>query len=114
MATLTNESKRAKYNKEIEEIKQLHDLNKILKAGDVENALLSSATSDSEIMSDTVMDSLLEQADKEARAGSKGLQVIAKLTTTTPSGKRVIRAKKVRKSPVRSKSKSAKKRKHRR
>lgn len=115
MVVQRRESKRTKYGREVEEIKRLGDLNKILKAGDLENALLSSAASDSEIMSENVMDTLLAQADKEARAGSKGLQVIAKLTETTPSGRRVIREKKVVRRPSRSiRSKGAKKNKRRR
>ncbi len=96
MAGPRKESKKSKYSKEIEEIRRLHDLNKILKAGDLENALLASSSSDSESMSENVMDSLLEQAGKEAREGSKGLQVIEKLTATGSAGRRVIRERKTR------------------
>ena len=89
-------SMKAKYNREVEEIRRLHDLNRLLKAGDLQNALLSSSSSDSEIMNEAVVDSLLEQADREAKAGSRGLDIITKLTAVSPSGSKVIRESKTR------------------
>jgi hypothetical protein len=75
---------RGKYSKEVEEIRRLQDLNKILKAGDLANAVLSDSAKESETMSGSVLDSLLEQADTEEHSSGRGLEIIERLTTTTP------------------------------
>jgi hypothetical protein len=73
--------RKAKYSKEIEEIKRMNDLGRILKAGDLENALLSNSAKDSETMNDSVLDSLLSKADAYDQGNQKGLEVIERLTT---------------------------------
>ena len=90
---------KAEYQKEVEEIRRLQDLSRILKAGDVENALLSNSAKDSETLPDNVLDSMLERANVEERGGEKGLELIEKLTVGT-GGYRVSKEKsiKVRKS----------------
>ncbi len=74
-------SKKAKYSKEVEEIKRMRDLNKILKAGDVENALLSNSAKDSETMNDNVLDNLLDNANGTDRSSERGLELIERLTS---------------------------------
>ena len=74
---------RGKYSKEVEEIRRLQDLNRILKAGDLANAVLSDSAKESETMPGNVLDSLLEQADTEERSSGRGLEIIERLTTTT-------------------------------
>ena len=83
-------SKKAQYSKEVEEIKHMRELGKILKAGDLENALLSNAAKDNEIINDNVLDSLLEQADEGGRGGQRGLELIEQLTKHAPDGSRVV------------------------
>ena len=83
MAKAKKSRSRADYSKEVEEIRRLQDLNKILKAGDVENALLSNSAKDSETLPDNVLDSLLEKANAEEQGGGKGLEVIERLTIGT-------------------------------
>ncbi len=83
-------SKKAKYSKEVEEIKRLRDLNMILKAGDVENALLSNSAKDSETLNDNVLDSLMSKADSyETGKSDRGLEIIEKLTTNSGSTRTV-------------------------
>lgn len=76
----------ADYSKEVEEIRRLQDLNRILKAGDIENALLSNSAKDSETLPDNVLDSLLEKANIEERGNDRGLEVIERLTTSGGGG----------------------------
>lgn len=80
-------SKRAKFSKEVEEIRRLKDLNQILKAGDLENALLSNSAKDSETVNDNVLDALLSKANsEETRKNDRGLEAIEKLTASTTGG----------------------------
>ncbi len=87
--------KKAKFTKEVEEIRRLRDISRILKAGDVENALLSNAAKETETMNDNVLDKLLANADIEQHGGGKGLEIIERLTTSAAGGGRVMREKKV-------------------
>ncbi len=77
---------RGKYSKEIEEIRRLRDLNSILKAGDLENALLSNSAKESEPMNENVLDDLLQNANREERAGGRSLEEIEKLTMGSVAG----------------------------
>ncbi len=94
-------SKKARYSKEVEEIKRMKDLNRILKAGDVENALLSNSSKDSETLNDNVLDKLLDRANTYETSGNdRGLEVIERLTTgsgsrqvTTQRNVKITRAK---------------------
>lgn len=87
-------SKKARLSREIEEIRRLKDLNRILKAGDFENALLSNSAKDSETLNDNVYGALLDQADEEER-GSHGLEVIERLTMASGTG-RIVKQKNVK------------------
>jgi|HubBroStandDraft_3_1064219.scaffolds.fasta_scaffold181188_2 hypothetical protein len=96
MASSSGSSKKAKYSKEVEEIKRLKDLSRILKAGDVENALLSNSSKDSETLNDNVLDKLLDNANSyETPRNDKGLEVIERLTTSS-GGSRVVRQRNVK------------------
>ncbi|MFI5412602.1 MAG: hypothetical protein ACHQX1_01800 [Candidatus Micrarchaeales archaeon] len=109
MGSSKRDSNKAKYSKEVEEIKRLKDLNRILKAGDVENALLSNSSKDSETLNDNVLDKLLDKANTYETAGNdRGLEMIERLTTVS-GGARVMKQKNVK--VVRSKGKVKVKRK---
>lgn len=95
--------KKARLSKEVEEIKRLKDINKILKIGDLENALLSNAAKDSESLNDNVLDSLLQGAGAE-KTNDKGLEVLQRLITKT-GGAEVLREKRVKVSRSRGKIK---------
>jgi len=96
MSGAKSPSKRAKFSKEVEEIRRLKDLNRILTAGDLENALLSNSAKDSETVNDNVLDALLSKANsEETRGNERGLEVIERLTTGT-GGSRVLRQKMVK------------------
>ena len=100
-------SRRAKYSKEVEEIRRMRDLNKILKAGDVENALLSNSAKDSETMNDNVLDNLLDNANNVNRSTGKGLELIERLTTGTASRARVYSTKPTPKKGMKARPKAA-------
>ena len=87
-------SKRARLSREVEEIRKLRDLNKILKVGDFENALLSNSAKDSETLNDNVYGALLDQAETEER-NTGGLEVIERLTMATGEG-RIMKQKNVK------------------
>lgn len=114
-------SKRAKYSREVEEIRRMRDLSRILKAGDVENALLSNSAKDSETMNDNVLDNLLENANNVNRNSERGLELIERLTVGSGAGTRVVRSRpasrKARAAPkrraARAKPRTAKKRRKR-
>lgn len=96
MASSKRGSNKAKYSKEVEEIRRMKDLNRILKAGDVENALLSNSSKDSETLNDNVLDKLLDKANTYETAGNdRGLEVIERLTTGS-GGSRVMKQKNVK------------------
>lgn len=79
-----------KYAAELAKIKEFRELSAILKKGDVENALLTNTSKDSEPVSENVIDSMLDSVSK-GKVGEKDLELIEKLTTKE---KRVPRAKK--------------------
>ena len=107
-------SKRAKYSKEVEEIKRMRDLGRILKAGDVENALLSNSAKDSETMNDNVLDNLLFNANRSDRGSERGLELIERLTVGSSSRRAKAspkkRTAKARRPKIRSARKKSKKR----
>ena len=88
------DSKKAKLNREIEEIKRLKDLQNILKAGDLENALLSNSTQDVEPINENIIDTVLQRAEAQKISGEKNLEVIERLTTS--GGATITKEKKVK------------------
>ncbi len=72
-------NKSGKYASELEKIKMLKSINTVLKKGDIENALLSNSARDSEIVSDTVIEGMLDNLNKGTSA-QKDMEVVEKLT----------------------------------
>ncbi len=87
-------ARRSRFSKEVEEIRRMRDLNRILKTGDMENALLSNSAKDSETMNDNVLDTLLSNASMHRRGDDRDLEVIERLTTSISAG--ITRQKRVR------------------
>jgi hypothetical protein len=107
--------KGGKYAAELAKIKEMKALDTILKKGDIENAMLTNSSKESEPVSDNVIDAILSAADK-GKLGERDLEVIEKLTTKKAAGsahsaKRVVKPKKASHS---SKPKKFKAKKHRR
>lgn len=76
------DNKKSKYALEMQRIKDLSALNRVLKKGDIENALLSNATKDSETISDNVIDSMLDQVEK-GKTNQRDIEVVERLTKET-------------------------------
>ena len=74
--------RRGKYAAELAKIREFKILDTILKKGDVENALLSNTSKDSEPVSDTVIDAMLNSVEK-GKVGERDMELIEKLTTKT-------------------------------
>lgn len=72
-------NKNGKYANELEKIRMLKSINSVLKKGDVENALLSNSARDSEIVSDTVIEGMLDNLSS-GRNPQKDIEVVEKLT----------------------------------
>jgi hypothetical protein len=115
--------KSKKYAAELAKIKEFKILDSILKKGDVENALLSNTSKESEPVSETVIDSMLESVER-GKGGERDMELIEKLTTNErkrPRGGRkakhaaaVRKAEKARKRVVRPQRKKPKAKKRRR
>jgi hypothetical protein len=102
---MAQHGKRGKYARELEKIKQMSALNNMLSKGDIENALLSSGSKDSEPVNDNVVDSILDRLQQSEKSG-KDMELVDKLTEggTKPSAvrkrhtttRKVVRHKKAR------------------
>jgi hypothetical protein len=77
--------KGGKYAAELAKIKEMKALDTILKKGDIENAMLTNSSKESEPVSDNVIDAILSAADK-GKLGERDLGVIEKLTTKKAAG----------------------------
>ncbi len=75
------DSKNGKYAKEIDEIRRLKSINRLLKVGDIENVLLSNAAKDTESMNETVLDDLLQKVQRNEGSSEKELEIVEKLIT---------------------------------
>ncbi len=76
-------SKRERYKKEKEEIKRLGYLSNIIKRSDIENALLSNPSNESDAASEPRIDSMLEHIEAASTRGElESLDTIERLTTT--------------------------------
>jgi hypothetical protein len=107
--------KGGKYAAELAKIKEMKALDTILKKGDIENAMLTNSSKESEPVSDNVIDAILSASDK-GKLGEHDLGVIEKLTTKKEArgsrkAKKAARPKKASHAP---KHKQAKSKKHRR
>ncbi|HVC58482.1 MAG TPA: hypothetical protein VND15_03340 [Candidatus Acidoferrales bacterium] len=83
---LMKDNKKSKYAHEMQRIKDLSALNRVLKKGDIENALLSNATKDSETISDNVIDNMLDQVEK-GKNNQRDLEIVERLTSETKGGR---------------------------
>ncbi|MDE1857374.1 MAG: hypothetical protein KGH98_04850 [Candidatus Micrarchaeota archaeon] len=72
---------KAELKKEIEEIKRMKTLGKILQKGDMESALLSNSSKESEPISEDVIDSMLDNLNKGIKRENADLRLIETLTT---------------------------------
>ncbi|MCL4373856.1 MAG: hypothetical protein M1360_03175 [Candidatus Marsarchaeota archaeon] len=98
---------KGKYAAELERIKALSDISRIIKKSDVESVLINEIERDSESARTANVDKLLSQITEEDRRhpGEKGLEVIERLTT----GEGAVRLSKTsRSSKARKKSQSKK------
>jgi hypothetical protein len=68
-----------KYSKELERIKMLKSINSVLKKGDIENALLSNSAKDSEIVSDTTIENMMDNLNI-GKGSDKDIEIIERLT----------------------------------
>lgn len=99
---------KAELKKEVEEIKRMKTLGKILQKGDMESALLSNSSKESEPISEDVIDSMLENLNKGIKRESADLKLIESMTTKNGSrkvAKRQASRKVKRAAPARKKSK---------
>ena len=90
---MVQHGKRGKYARELEKIKQMRALNNMLSKGDIENALLSSGSKESEHSNDNVVDSILDRLQQSEKSG-KDIELVDKLTESSikPSVTRKRRA----------------------
>ncbi len=81
--------KNNKSNKEeLEKIRKLNLLDKILKRTDIENTLLSNSSKDSESVNDSFIDSVLEKTSNDPHISNE-LKVIEDLTKKENAAKRI-------------------------
>jgi hypothetical protein len=71
--------KRGKYAREVEKIKRMSAINNMLSKGDIENALLSSGSKESEHSNETVVDAILNKLQQNERGG-RDMEMVDKLT----------------------------------
>ncbi len=76
---MAQDSKKGKYARELERIKQMRALNNMLVKGDVENALLSGGTKDTDPVSDNVVDTMLNNLQQKEKNG-KDIELVDELT----------------------------------
>ncbi len=76
---MAQKDKKGKYARELEKIKQMRALNNMLIKGDVENALLSGGTKDTDPVSDNVADALLNNLQQKEKNG-KDIELVDELT----------------------------------
>lgn len=98
-------AKKAKYKKEMEEIKKLRYIGSIMKRSDIENALLSNPSNETESVNESHIDNMLEDlGEKSMKGEEEGLEAIEKMTQKGSSV--VTKAKR----PVRHAARAAKRR----
>jgi hypothetical protein len=82
--------KGGRYAKELERLRELNAINEVLKKGDIENAALTNASKDSEVVSDSSIDNMLDQLNID-RNSSKDLEIVEGLTGQSRKGIRPSR-----------------------
>jgi len=66
--------------KEIEDLKKLREIDALIKRGDIENAFISNASKDSEMVSEAVADDILNKLDSE-HINTRDISSIISLTS---------------------------------
>lgn len=74
--------KKGKYARELEKIRQMRALNNMVAKGDIENTLLQGGSKESEPVSDTVVDSILDRLQQSERSG-KDMELVDKLAASS-------------------------------
>ena len=77
--------KNRRYQKELERIRQLEAINKVLKKGDVENAFLNNADKETEISKDTAVERMLEEL-QSAKSERKDIEMLDTLVKEEVAG----------------------------
>jgi len=96
--------------KEIEDLKKLREIDALIKRGDIENAFISNASKDSEMVSEAVADDILNKLDSE-HINTRDISSIISLTSnrrgTVVKKQSKAVAKKAKAKPVMQKHKKA-------
>jgi DNA mismatch repair ATPase MutS len=74
-----------KYASELERLKRLNAINEVLKKSDIENAALTNTSKDSETVSDSVIDNMLNQLNIDRHA-TRDLDIVENLATKGRNG----------------------------
>jgi hypothetical protein len=91
-----NNSKKSKYSAELEKLKELNAIKEVLKKSDIENAALTNTSKDSETVSDTVIDNMLNRLNLDKNA-NKDLEIVERLGSEDKSTGRMTKAKTAKK-----------------
>ncbi|MGI0100426.1 MAG: hypothetical protein ACREBH_01760 [Candidatus Micrarchaeaceae archaeon] len=67
--------KKGRYALELEKLKELNAIKEVLKKGDIENAALTNTSKDSEIVSDSAIDNMLNQLNLDKNS-TKDMEII--------------------------------------
>jgi hypothetical protein len=79
-------SKGGKYARELERLRELNTINEVLKKSDIENAALLNTSKDSESVSDSAVNNMLDQLNINKNS-NKDLELIESLTRQGAAGK---------------------------
>lgn len=91
---MLDKKKKEKYALELQKLKGLRAINRILKKGDMENALLASSAKETEQAgNENVIDSMLTELNKNDKKAEQELELVERLTTVGRQGTRVTTTK---------------------
>src|SRR5271168_4967269 len=77
--------KKGKYAHELERLQALNAINEVLKKSDIENAALTNTSKDSETVSDSAINNMLNQLNLEKNS-NKDLEIVENLTSPGKGG----------------------------
>ena len=87
--------KKGKYADELEKLKELNAINEVLKKSDIENAALTNTSKDSETVSDSNLDNMLDQLNLD-RNSNKDLEIIESLSSQGKNGSSITKSKHIK------------------
>lgn len=91
---MLDKKKKEKYALELQKLKGLRAINRILKKGDMENALLASSAKETEQAgNENVIDSMLTELNKNDKKQEQELEIVERLTTMGRQGAKVTTTK---------------------